>query len=116
MRGDGLHAYLMLCILILDSLKYLLHLDEGIRHDFLHVWNCSLLHQWSSYSLLFQHPHDPVVVPTLTNDILFVIQSEVEKVMRNPDWSSSEWPDVTEGHSTSVPVHQIESPRNFPQC
>ena len=35
MRGDGLHAYLMLCILILDPPKYLLHLDEGIRHDFL---------------------------------------------------------------------------------
>ena len=35
MRGDGLHAYLMLCILMLDPPKYLLHLDEGIRHDFL---------------------------------------------------------------------------------
>ena len=35
MRGDGLHAYLMLCILMLDPPKYVLHLDEGIRHDFL---------------------------------------------------------------------------------
>ena len=35
MRGDGLHAYLMLCILMLDLPKYVLHLDEGIRHEFL---------------------------------------------------------------------------------
>ena len=36
----------------------------------------------------------------VANNIPFVIQSEVEVVMGNPDWRSKESPDVTEGHST----------------
>ena len=42
----------------------------------------------------------PLLLGTVANNISFVIQSKVERVMENPDWRSKESPDVTEGHST----------------
>ncbi len=44
-----------------------------------------------------------LLLGTVADGIPLVIQSQVEEVMRSPDWRSKESPDVTEGHSTCAP-------------